>query len=287
MDHNQDELPVGAPSSFDEYEEAYLAYLEEERLIEKQKPAISALELFRRPALPVTSYIPGFVYAGSLNLVAGEPKAGKSTMLLHQMQAVSQGKPFCGVDTVRTNVLYVTEQNEASFRIEAATIRDFTQNGNVYILLPESCPVGSWRERINFWQEKLEATESGILVIDTFSSFAQLPPGGENDSACIADRIMELKVLYKGRPHLAIVLVHHIRKPSSQPGAGPKQFADLRDTRGSTAIVGGVDHCIMVSKAQQFNTRNIHSEGRFEQEQTFQITLLEGGYVLNGPSNRR
>jgi hypothetical protein len=272
---------VASVPSFDKYEADYLSYIAEEHLPDLYRPAISAEDLFKRPALPITSYVPGYVYAGSLNLVAGEPKSGKSTLVWYISNAISRGEAFLGNASRRANVLYVTEQNEVSFRQETAGIRGFSTNPNIFILLPETCPPGGWNERILFWGEKLIATNSNVLVVDTFGSFANLPPGGENDSACIADRLMTLKQLYKNRPSLAIVLVHHIRKPSIDPRYPDrmKAFADLRDARGSTAIVGGTDHCVMITKEEQFNrVRNIHTEGRFGPENFTSIVLTDSGY---------
>lgn len=277
------EYAASSIKDFDGYETAYTEYLAQEHISSDIAPAISAKDLFGRPQIPITSYVPGFVYAGSLNLLAGEPKAGKSTLAWHICNAISNDRHFLGEEVRNTNVLYVTEQNEVSFRQETATIPKFSDNPNLYILMPETMPttVSSWDGRVNFWGQKLDDTKSSILVIDTFGAYANLPPGGENDSACIAERLMQLKQLYKGRPNLGIILVHHIRKPSTDPRAGGvKEFADLRDARGSSAIVGSVDHCIMVSKAagQQF-VRNIHIEGRFETESKFSLVLTESGYT--------
>ena len=274
--------PPEAVTSFDKFEAEYHSYLEDEILTEKQRPAISALELFKRPALPVTSYVDGYVYAGSLNLVAGEPKAGKSTLVWYICNAIARGEQFLGTETRKANVLYVTEQNEVSFRQETAGISGFTTNPNIYILLPEACPVGPWDSRISFWGDRLTATNSNVLVIDTFGSFASLPPGGENDSACVSERLMLLKQLYKSRTSLAIILVHHIRKPAVDPKNPDrvKAYADLRDARGSTAIVGTVDHCVMLSKEEQFDkVRNIHTEGRFGPETFASIVLTDNGYA--------
>jgi|SRR5690348_16245254 len=264
-------------STFEVYEEAYKEFLTEEAR-PAYAPAISARDLFLRPKLPITSYVPQFIYAGSLNLVAGEPKAGKSTLVWHLINAVAYGEKFLGEATRKANVLYVTEQNEVSFRQETADIPKFAENGNIFILLPEAGVQGSWIQKINSWGEKLAQTNSSILVIDTFGSFANLPPGGENDSACIAERLMTLKALYKDKPNLAIVLVHHIRKPSADPRFPAKDFADLRDARGSSAIVGGVDWCVMLSKGMN-TVRNIHTEGRFGPENKFSIALTDNGYV--------
>jgi len=266
--------------SFDSFESEYHNYIQGECLPASYKPAISVADLFKRPALPVTSYVPGFIYAGSLNLVAGEPKAGKSTLVWHIINAISQGKSFLDRESCKANVLYVSEQNEVSFRQETGNIPNFTKNPNIFVLLPEVCPAQAWSERIDFWNDKLLATQSNILVIDTFSSFASLPLGGENDAACIAERLMALKKLYQQRPSLGIILVHHIRKPSNDPRFPVKDYADLRDARGSTALVGGVDHCLMLSRPSALKrVRNIHVEGRFIPEDKFSILLTDKGYV--------
>jgi archaellum biogenesis ATPase FlaH len=272
--------PAYPITSFNEFEVAYSHYIEEEQLEDGIKPVISCASLFRRPKPPILSYVPGFIYAGALNLIAGEPKAGKSTLAWYLTNSISLGTRFLGDEVRKTNVLYVTEQNEVSFRQEAESIPNFTTNENLYMLFPEYAPTVDWRTSIAYWGDKLLHTRSSVLVIDTFSSFASLPPGGENDSACIAERLMALKHLFLGKPNLAIVLVHHIRKPVEDP-KNPrfKDFADLRDARGSSAIVGGVDHCLMLSKHQRNdNARNIHVEGRFVKEQRFSIVLTDNGY---------
>jgi len=266
-------------SSFDNYEQEYHDYLIQEKIPQEALPAISAKALFARPKLPITSYVDNFIYAGSLNLLAGEPKAGKSTLAWHLIQAVSHGDNFLGQVVRNTNVLYVTEQNEVSLRQEAEMVPGLKENPNIYFLMPETMEGASWESRVSFWGKKLSDTDSGLLVVDTFGAWANLPPGGENDSACIAERLMILKMLFKGRPNLGILLVHHIRKPSADPRFPVKEFADLRDARGSSAIAGCVDHCVMLSKAinQQY-VRNIHTEGRFEPETKFSIVLTETGY---------
>jgi AAA domain len=273
--------PIEAVTSFNDFEHQYHDYIASESIVERQRPAVSMLELSKRPALPVTSYVPGYVYAGSLNLVAGEPKAGKSTLVWYLINAISTGTPFLDMDTRKANVLYVSEQNEVSFRQETSNIAGFSTNPNTYVLLPESCPVGDWNARINFWGERLDACNCNVLVIDTFGSFATFPPGGENDSACVSERLMSLKHLYKSRPSLAIILVHHIRKPYVDPKNPDREkaYADLRDSRGSTAIVGGIDQAVMITKDAAFDkVRNIHCEGRFEQESFSSIVLTDTGY---------
>lgn len=267
------------PLDFEDFELDYREYVEAEHAARQDNTVISAADLFKRPKLPVTSYVPGFVYAGSLNLVAGEPKAGKSTLVLHITNSISLGEPFLNNPCRKSNVLYVTEQNEVSFRQEGRLIPKLTTNPNLFILLPESKPLHSWAAQVEFWGEKLQETSSSVLVVDTFGSFARFPPGGENDSACIAERIMLLKQLYAIKPNLGIILVHHIRKPSADPRFPVKEFADLRDARGSTNIVGSVDHCVMLSKAYRGDAiRNIHTEGRFEIENSFSIELTGEGY---------
>ena len=268
-----------SPVDFGDFELDYREYIEAEHSAREDNTIISAADLFKRPKLPITSYIPGFVYAGSLNLVAGEPKAGKSTLVLHLTNCISLGIPFLRTPCRKANVLYVTEQNEVSFRQEGAMIQKLTTNPNIYIVLPESQPLHSWAAQVEFWGKKLQETNSSVLVVDTFSSFARFPPGGENDSACIAERIMALKQLYSIKPNLGIILVHHIRKPSADPRFPVKEFADLRDARGSSGIVGSVDHCLMLSKAIRGDkVRNIHTEGRFDLENNFSIELTDEGY---------
>lgn len=274
--------------SFDSFESDYRDYLDKE-ILPMGHVAISAANVFKRPLPTTDSYVPGFIYAGAINLIAGEPKAGKSTLLWYLLNALTLGKQFLGVSTVKGNVLLVTEQNELSFRKKAVEVPGFEANENIHIVFPEHSPLMTkWEERIAFWDKELSATgDSHVLVIDTFLPFASLPPNGENDSACISERLTQLKPLYKTRPNLAIVLVHHVRKPAVIPYARKRsdrddapKYANLRDARGSSAIAGGVDNCVMLSKPDFKTTqRYIHLEGRFDDEKEFTIALTDTGYV--------
>jgi hypothetical protein len=266
-----------SPSSFEDYEQAYHQYMGQEAE-SKYHPAISVKALFSRPKLPILSYAEDFIYAGSINLIGGEPKAGKSTLAWHLISAIAKGDPFLGGETRKTNVLYVTEQNEVSFRHETENIPGFSDSENIFALLPENWQAFTWNDRLKVWGTLLESTDSGILVIDTFGAFAELPPNGENDAAAISQRLMFLKSLFKIRPNLGVIIIHHVRKPSQDPKLRGK-YAQLRDVRGSSALVGGVDHCVMLSKDGEYSqVRNVHIEGRFGQEQDFEITLTESGY---------
>ena len=269
---------------FNEFEEEYQEYLSEEVQPSSYAPAICVKDLFARPELPVLSYAEGFIYAGAINLVGGEPKAGKSTLVWHICNSVANGRPFLGHDTRKSNIVYVTEQNEVSFRHETKTIPGFSVNDNIYALLPENWTEPTWLERIKFWENLLSATNSGVLVIDTFGAFAALPFQGENDSAIVSERFMQLKVLFKKRPNLAIVLVHHVRKPSNDPKLR-RDTLSLSDMRGSNALVGAADHVVMLGKDTRQKTRQIHLEGRFVDEQDFQIVLTDHGYVESRISN--
>jgi RecA-family ATPase len=287
MDHINDSIAEWqasvAEENFDPFEAAYEAYLKEE-VLPSQYKAISAADLFKRPAPKCNSYVPGFIYAGAINLIAGEPKAGKTTLVWYLLNALTLSKTFLHMETRKTNVLLVTEQNELSFRKKAGDVAGFCTNPAIYILFPEQSKLTKWLDRVAFWDTELTATDSNLLVIDTFLPFADLPPGGENDSATISNRLMELKQLFARRPSLGIVLVHHIRKPSADPKAHRGQYANLRDARGSTAIAGGVDNCVMLSKPDVLTTqRYVHLEGRFDDEKEFTIALTErDGYTQVG-----
>ncbi len=59
----------------------------------------------------------GFVALGALTEVDGKIKSsGKTTFVTHLTAAILDGQPFLGQPTMRTNVVYLTEQTEATFR---------------------------------------------------------------------------------------------------------------------------------------------------------------------------
>jgi hypothetical protein len=255
-------------------------------------PAIFARDLFARPKQPVNALVPDFVYAGAITAIFAAPKVGKSTLLWHVLQAASQQQEVLGRKTVKSRVLYASEQNEASFRYQAQEVPGLDRNDNFAILLIEDnkikrplrdgtekpVQITSWEAQLLFWAELIKSTEADIFVIDTLGALFHLPMGGENDNGLMQQRMAQLRCLFDIKPSLAIFLSHHNRKDDKTDYREKDGvYGTLADGRGASAIGGAVDHAIILTKKPGDSPiRYLKFEGRYRESNgmTMDIELL-------------
>ena len=69
--------------------------------------------LLKEPEEKVTWILDGILPAGGLSLIAGKPKAGKSTFVRCLALAVAQGRPFLNRATAKGAVLYLALEENA------------------------------------------------------------------------------------------------------------------------------------------------------------------------------
>lgn len=273
-------------------------------------PAIRMSDFGLRPVNPVQAYVDKFAYAGAVTLLAGAPKAGKSTLLFHMMNAAAGGEDFLDQPTAQANVLYATEQSEASFRAQAMRVPGLFENPKAFVVLVErNCTwrpklgadhlpltdhitgspiwemefLDKWEKQIEFWRKMIVATHAKILVIDTFTAFARLKENSNNDPGVISTRLMELKSLFQTRPDLSIIILHHLRKPENNAKSGRTQ--DENDVLGSQSYIAGVDQIVVLSEKETGTInpmRRLRFKGRFEVESTLEVALIKDKYVRTG-----
>src|ERR1700677_2390748 len=62
-------------------------------------PLITLQQLKARPDLEVEWYMPDWIPVGAKTILNGEPKCGKTILLMHVLKHVVEGSPFCGLRT--------------------------------------------------------------------------------------------------------------------------------------------------------------------------------------------
>ena len=78
---------------------------------------ITAGELMDRQFLPRHTVVENFLPAGTF-ILSGQPKIGKSFLMLMLCWCVSEGKPFLGFETRQSEVLYLTlEDTDARIHV--------------------------------------------------------------------------------------------------------------------------------------------------------------------------
>lgn len=267
-------------------------------------PADTMVGLFSRPSPPIKEYIPKLIYAGAMTIIAGDPKAGKTTLLLHALNALASGKDFLWGKTQHpTVILYATEQSEVSFKEQAAQVPGLKDQMNFRTLLFEDnryitqvsdgnksydakvFPT-TWEKQVELWKEVIKRNKAKVFIIDSFTAFSNFKVGEGNDSGVVQARGQALKQLLVDTPDLAIIILHHLRKEFNGRGGGDMHARNFSDIANSYALRAMTDMNILIyrpsKKKELERVRTLKMEGRFiRSEETHQVELAEDGKAFS------
>jgi AAA domain len=206
----------------------------------------SFADLERLPEEPPSLWS-GFLPLGSLSMIWGDAKKGKSTLLAGALKAIEYGEPFLGRETKRATAVWVSEEPEQALREKAAMFGLFELKSSI---VGSSGVFGTgWRSLIDQATEHALQNGHKLLIVDTFTGLAELGPEQENDAGAIAERLRPLRVA--SGTGLAVLFVHHTNKHGRQ---GP---------RGSGAFRGLVDTSIGFKRQGESNRFSLNTESRF------------------------
>jgi len=172
---------------------------------------------------PTEYLVEGLLPVGSVNMLAGKPKSGKSTLARQLAVAVANGAPFLGRNTQQGQVMYFGIEELACFVSE-----HFQKLGAKDGILTSTGNVGKQAtERLD---EALEAhPDTKLVIVDPLFKFAKTPD---------TDKYVEVSESLQGladiaqRRKVTILCVHHSKK---------RETEEMGDSAlGSTAIVGGM-----------------------------------------------
>lgn len=217
-----------------------------------------------------------FVAKGAITDITAKPKAGKTTLLSHLIANVLDGKPFLGRPTMRTGVVYLTEQSPSTF-LEVLKRVALTGREDL-VILPWADTIGmKWDDVVEKAVEKAESTGAGLLIVDTLPQFAGMKGDSENNSGAALEAIRPLQeAAAKG---MAVITVRHERKSGGEVGDSG---------RGSSAFAGAADVVLSVRRREgnddpRPKVRVIHALSRFDETpDKLVVELTEKGYVALG-----
>ena len=193
---------------------------------------------------------------GETVLLVGRPKVGKSLLTLQMAISLSRGEDFLGKLVPRQRgVLLIDLENRASVIKErfvrmAGPLRDTDSKINIYA--PETladCSVSlSTEDGFNKLDVLLTDTQAELVVIDTWRLL--LGPKDENKSEVVVEGLRQLSQLRRSRPHLSIMIVHHLRKQNAEMAAKLKDdpYSWVENVSGHHALVGHVDRCYGIER---------------------------------------
>lgn len=167
----------------------------------------------------------GYLAAGALTVLAGKPKAGKSTLALAISRAVSTARVtgFLGHAIDGGPVVYVSEEGASTLAHKLA--------GDLRVATRETAwPRPEWPAMVAAAVEEANRVDAALVVIDTFAFWAALGQDAEKDAGAVQAAMEPLVAATSAG--LAVLLVAHSRKGGGEDGEG---------LRGSTALAGAAD----------------------------------------------
>jgi len=216
----------------------------------------------------------GYLALGAITEVDGKIKSsGKTTLVTHLVAAVLDGQPFLGQPTMKTNVVYLTEQTPGPFR-EALTRAGLLLRGSeLRLVFRAEVAQRPWPQLVAQVAADAKRDGYGLLVVDTLGKLAQVK---EENDAGEGGRVMA-PLQDAAHNGMAVLVCRHERKGGGEVG---------ESGRGSSAISGDVDVILQLRRPegnQPTNRRVIESLSRYsETPEKVVIELNEAGFVLLG-----
>lgn len=239
----------------------------------------TALDLEGMDLRPPKQLVPGVLTAG-LNILAGNPKSGKSFLSLGLALALTNGKPAFGkYHTEQTGALYCALE-DTKFRLKHR-IKTLQQPSSPLLHFTTALPRlgdGGLQEIDAFCGNH---PEIGLVVIDTLAKVSD-PRTGAN----VYDEDAALGSALHGMAHdhdIAILLVHHTRKAA----AGDFMHA----VSGSAGLTGTADVVMVLTRKRGEQKAVLEITGRDIDESKTDLTWMssKGGWAVlerDDPYNR-
>lgn len=214
-------------------------------------------DLVAEPDNPHPWIVHGLVPAGGMTLIAGKPKAGKSTLARAIALRVARGEPVLGRATMQGPVLYLGLEDP-----RAAIKGHFSRMG-VGMADDLHVYMGKVPEHAQLWlQEQCTQRDPVLVVIDTMQFFLGIAE--INEYGAVVNQLRTILDVFRPT-RCGVVIVHHA-------GKGDRSGFDA--VLGSTGIMGTVDVGILVKRRPDDQTRTIatmqrmHAPGGQDMEET-------------------
>ncbi len=175
----------------------------------------------------------GYLAPGTITLLAGRPKVGKSTLVFGLMIAVAEGQAFCAHPTRASRVVLLSEERAGTF-VDKLPKRALP--AGIDVLLHQAAYDVAWAEIVS--QASAHAGPGGLLVVDTLADFAELPADSENAAGAVQGAMRPL--LKAAGTGCAVLVLAHQRKAAGEYGEA---------IRGSNALTAGVDVVLELERA--------------------------------------
>jgi hypothetical protein len=200
-------------------------------------PFITPRELTEKmPAIP-EHVVDGLLFKGAMTEMDGKVKAGKTTLAMAMFAAILKGEPFLGFPTQKTNIVYLTEEREATIMAELERL-GLLETDRMLVLPRYEVQHLPWEQVVERTGDYAREFNAGLIAVDTLSKWAKIPEDKENDTGTGSEAMQPLENL--AAQGFAILSNRHNRKAGGEVGDS---------ARGTSAISGGADVIIDIRRS--------------------------------------
>lgn len=212
-------------------------------------------DLLSEPEELVDWLIDGLLPAGGFSVLAGKPKAGKSTLARNLALAVAQGGSLLGRLTQRGPVVYLALEEKRSEVRKHFQAMGATGEEEIYIYA-STAPA----DAIKQIRAVAEERKPVLVIIDPLFRLARVKDS--NDYAQVTQALEPLLSLAR-ETGAHVLCVHHASKGERQDGDS---------ILGSTAIFAAVDSALIMKRSDRYRTiKSIQRYGEDLEESTLRF----------------
>jgi len=235
---------------------------------------ISMAELSRQEPEMAAGVIAGYVFPNCITDLASPPKTGKTTFLLAAARAVCRGDIFLLGETCQGPVVYLSEENKATF---VAAARRVGADGEIdlYPIFRREAFGMTWPEICDEVAHCCLELGAVLVIVDTLSDWAGIRGDDENSAGAALEAIEPLRALAQ-QPGLAVIVARHERKSGGEVGEA---------ARGSSQFTGAVDVVVSLRRvgAEARTRRSLKALSRFDETpEELVIEFSEGTFESRG-----
>ena len=233
----------------------------------KKLATIDADTLLSTP-LPATRFIVDSLLPEGLHLLAGSPKTGKSWLALWMCLCTAKGEPVWDLPTAQGTVLYLClEDSYARIQNRLFQITDDAP-GTLHFANLSGSIGGGLEDQIR--QFLAEHPDTVLIAIDTLQKIRDIVP--ETNSYANDYRELSLLKELADQHHLAILLIHHLRKMNDND--------PMNMISGTTGLSGVTDsNFVLKRKDRSSPSAELHCTGRDIESRVLELAFLQETHI--------
>jgi hypothetical protein len=204
--------------------------------LEKKAFNFRTIEDLYRTKPVVEWLVDGVLTVGGISIIAGPPKAGKSTLIRNLTKAVAKGDKFLGRDVKAGPVIYFALEEQEEMLYSQFKKIGVTENDPVmfHVGTPGT---QDWNEE---FEEFIMDTRPSLVVLDTLVKFANIQD--HNNYREVYRAITRYcDIARRSKTH--ILCIHHTNKSAESDRKGVN-LSGIQTIMGSSAFAGAVDTVI-------------------------------------------